>query len=220
VCDIAEMYLQVEIAPKDRPYFRFLWRDMDDSRVPDVYEFSRIVFGVNCSPFLAQRVIQEHARCNADEFPLAAETVLKSTYMDDSLDSVPSHSDGVKLYQQLSELLKRANMYARKWLSNSEVVLSHIPAEEQATEMKIEETELHGAKTLGILWLARDHVFTFHFKPVDDDFVYTKRNVLKKVVSLFDPLGFLSPYIIRVKILLQMMWSCGLDWDEQLDSIC
>jgi len=47
VCDITEVYLQVEIAPKDRPYFRFLWRDMDGSRVPDVYEFSRIVLGVN-----------------------------------------------------------------------------------------------------------------------------------------------------------------------------
>ena len=111
-------------------------------------------------------------------------------------------------------------MYARKWLPNSEVVLSHIPAEDQATEMKIEETELHGAKTLGILLLARDDVFTFHFKPVDDDFVYTKRNVLTKVALLFDPLGFLLPYTIRAKILLQMMWSCGLDWDEQLDSIC
>ena len=103
------------------------------------------------SPFLAQLVIQGHARSNADEFPLTAETILKSKYMDDSLDSVSSHSDGVKLYQQLSELLKRANMYARKWLPNSEVVLSHIPAEDQATEMKIEETELHDAKTLGIV---------------------------------------------------------------------
>jgi len=70
-----------------------------------------------------------------------------------------------------------------------------------------------------VLWLARDDVFTFHFKPVDDDFVYTKWNVLKKVASLFDPFGFLSPYTIRAKILLQMMWSCGLDWDEQLDSL-
>ena len=103
VCDITEVYLQVEIAPKDRPYFRFLWHDMDGSRVPDV--FSRIAFSVTCSSFLAQLVIQKHARSNADEFPLAVETVLKSTYMDDSLDSVPSHSDGVKLYQQLSETL-------------------------------------------------------------------------------------------------------------------
>lgn len=44
-CDIKEMYLQVEIEEEDRPYFRILWRDLDSSREPDVYEFSRVVFG-------------------------------------------------------------------------------------------------------------------------------------------------------------------------------
>ena len=56
VCDIAEMYLSIRIAPTDRPYHRFLWRGMDSSRHPDVFEFNRVVFGVNSSPFLAQYV--------------------------------------------------------------------------------------------------------------------------------------------------------------------
>ena len=34
---------------------------------------------------------------------------------------------------------------------------------------------------------------------------------------LFDPLGFLAPYVIRAKILLQEMWISGLDWDDPLD---
>jgi len=82
------MYLQVEIAAKDRRFSRFLWRNLEIDRPPDVYEFSRVVFGVNCSPFLAQFVAQNHAKKLSAEFPEAAETVLKSTYMDDSMDSV------------------------------------------------------------------------------------------------------------------------------------
>ena len=35
VCDVAEMYLQVELAERDKKYVRFLWRDMDQSRSPD-----------------------------------------------------------------------------------------------------------------------------------------------------------------------------------------
>lgn len=35
-CDTKEMYLQVEIEEKDRPYFRILRRDLDSSREPDV----------------------------------------------------------------------------------------------------------------------------------------------------------------------------------------
>ncbi|XP_074612232.1 uncharacterized protein LOC141866597 [Acropora palmata] len=61
VCDIAEMYPRIEIAPEDRPFHRFLWRDLDQQKVPEEYEFSRAVFGVNSSPFLAQFITQHHA---------------------------------------------------------------------------------------------------------------------------------------------------------------
>ena len=46
VCDIAEMYLRIGIAAEDKPYHRFLWRGIDQSRQPDVYEFDRVVFGL------------------------------------------------------------------------------------------------------------------------------------------------------------------------------
>ena len=216
-CDIAEMYLQIEIAPKDRPYFCFMWRGIDRSRPPDIYEFSRVVFGVNCSPFLAQFVVQEHAKCHEAEFFVASETVLKSTYMDDSMDSVASPDEGIQLYQQLSQLLLKANMCARKWLSNSVEVMNSIPVEDQASEMKIDDRSC-GVKTLGVLWLAHKDVFNFVAKPVDEQFKYTKRNVLKKVAAIFDPLGFISPYIVRAKILLQLMWIDGVDWDDPLSS--
>ena len=29
VCGISEMYLRIEVAPKDRPYLRFLWRSLE-----------------------------------------------------------------------------------------------------------------------------------------------------------------------------------------------
>ena len=85
-CDIKEMYLQVEIEQRDCPYFRLLWRDLDSSCEPDIYELSRVVFGKNSAPMEAQFVAQENARRHQDVYPSVAETVLKSTYMDDSID--------------------------------------------------------------------------------------------------------------------------------------
>ena len=131
VCDIAEMYLRIGISPKDQLYHRFLWRGIDQDRRPDVYEFDRVVFGMNSSPFLAQFVLQHHAKKNKPDFPLTAETIDKSTYMDDSMDSVQSEIQGTQLYHQLSALLSKAGMHARKWLSNSSKVLGEIPLEDR-----------------------------------------------------------------------------------------
>ena len=72
------------------------------------------MFGINSSPFQAQFVSQTHAEKHKDELPLASEAVSKSTYMDDSMDSVMD-SQGIKSYKQLDELWSKAAMHARKW---------------------------------------------------------------------------------------------------------
>ena len=97
VCDIAEMYLRIGISPSSRPFHRFLWREVDQSRPPDVYQFNSLVFGVNSCPYQAQFVSQKHARENKEHYPRAAETILESTYMDDSMDSSPSEEECIKL---------------------------------------------------------------------------------------------------------------------------
>ena len=83
----------------------------------------------------SQFVAQENARRNQDCYPLAAETVLKSTYMDDSNDSVENDEEGVELNRQLKALWGAANMQAQKWISNSPEVMEKIPAEERSTEI-------------------------------------------------------------------------------------
>ena len=50
---------------------------------------------------------------------MAAETVLKSTYMDNSMDSMVDKSQGIKLYKELNQLWSKAGMQVQKWLSNS-----------------------------------------------------------------------------------------------------
>ena len=103
-CDIKEMYLQVEIAEGDHSMFRILWRDLDEAREPEVYEFNRVVFGKNAAPMESQIVAQENARRHLEEFLKTAETVLKSTYLDDSVDSVETDVEGIEWYQQLDAL--------------------------------------------------------------------------------------------------------------------
>lgn len=106
---------------------------MDQQRKPEEYEFNRVAFAINLSPFQAQFVSQTHAEKHKDELPLVAEALSKSTYMDDSMDSVLDDSQGIELYKQLDELWSKAGMHARKWLSSSSQVLEKIPIKDRAS---------------------------------------------------------------------------------------
>lgn len=49
----------------------------------------------------------------------------------------------------------------------------------------------------------------------------TKRSLLSDINSIYDPIGLISPILIKGKIFLQQLWSLKLDWDEVLsDDIC
>ena len=145
-------------------------------------------------------------------YPRAAETILKSTYMDDSMDSVMSEMEGIKLYKQLSELWQKAGMHAHKWLSNSWAILRAIPFEDRACQLELSEDNSLATKTLGIIWLAEEDVFIFKSKIIEKEFKPTKRNVLKKIATLW----ILSPFIIRAKMIMQEIWIAGTGWDDLL----
>ena len=188
VGDISEMYLQVKIKEEDRSMFRFLWRYFDEKKSPVIHEFTRIMFGMNAAPFVVQYVVRHNAEKHQTEYPLAAETVLGNL----------------------------CGMKPHKWLSNSRKVLGRIPIEERAKKIDIKDNILPSTKTLGIVWMAEEDTFTFLSNNVHDDFNYTKRNFLKKISTLFDPLGLLAPFTIRSKLLMQETWRAGIDWDEKV----
>ncbi|XP_055527972.1 uncharacterized protein LOC129720515 [Wyeomyia smithii] len=39
-------------------------------------------------------------------------------------------------------------------------------------------------------------------------------------MSFFDPLGYLSPFTIHGRIIVQHLWRSGCDWDETINDEC
>ena len=175
---------------------------MDQNCLP--YEFNRLVFGVNCYPFLAQFVGQNHGQNNKIKAPRAAETRLKSTYMDDSVDSVMNQDEALQLYKDLTMLWQSAGMHPRKWISNSAEVMEEIPIDDRASKVNLLEEHLPNVKTSEVQWLPEEDQFSFEISPHQcDGSLLTKRSILSRITTLFDPLGFLALYCIRGKMLLQ-----------------
>ena len=47
----------------------------------------------------------------------------------------------------------------------------------------------------------------------------TKREVLKTVAKIFDPLGLVTPVTFYGKVFFQELWKAGLSWDEPLSEL-
>ncbi|XP_064633635.1 uncharacterized protein LOC135491592 [Lineus longissimus] len=212
------MFLRVEMDPASRKYHRFLWRDMDDTKPIDVYEYNRLVFGNTASPYLSQKVLRTHAWRNVDEYPRGAEAVLRSMYVDDLSDSEDNTARAIALRKEVTELLGTAGFGIQKWISNNIAVLADVPEDERATAVSIDDNELPSVKTLGLMWDAEANQYVFIVK-VPTMTTMTKRTVFSASASLFDPVNFLAPYTVRARMLMQETWTAGLQWDDPLPKI-
>lgn len=69
-------------------------------------------------------------------------------------------------------------------------------------------------RALGVQWnISSD---TFGFSIIIKDRPATRRGILSVVSSVYDPLGFIAPFIRPAKILLQELCKKKLDWDDKI----
>ena len=75
-------------------------------------------------------------------------------------------------------------------------------------------------KALGVSWDLISDCFRFNApkESVSSHDPLTKRSLLSLASRMFDPIGLISPFTVRAKILFQELWRRGLEWDDPLDS--
>ncbi|XP_064458877.1 uncharacterized protein LOC135369146 [Ornithodoros turicata] len=225
--DIEKAFLQVQVREKDRDVFRYIWFEQQpdcgtyvgDSEGLQTLRMTRVPFGATSSPFLLSATIQHHLNGIDGNLKATAEKLRKSFYVDDLVTGVDSEEEARKLYEDTMLIMKAAGMNLRKWTSNSvnlQVMFDGgLSCEATSSVSEI----LSPQKILGVSWdKARDllqvslkSLFTFLLETGD-----TKRFVLQASSRVFDPLGFMSPFTIRVKRLFQQLWIDGVEWDAKL----
>ncbi len=143
------------------------------------------------------------------------DTVLCNFYVNDCLRSVASKQEAVKLYQDLKAICQTGGFRLTKWMSNNQDVLSSIPQEDRATEVKdldFDQDSLAIERALGVQWCIRSDQFKFHVniqqKPL------TRRGILSMMSSVYDPLGMLSPILLPAKNILQELCRLRTGWDD------
>ncbi|KAL0822662.1 hypothetical protein ABMA28_004686 [Loxostege sticticalis] len=220
--DIKDMFLRVKVHPEDQQAFRFLWRSSPKEPVR-TYVMTSLIFGANCSPFVAQFVKNKNAKRFESTMPAAVDAIVNSHYMDDYKDSLPDISSAIEMVKNVTDIHKSGGFEIRNWTSNSAEVLDSIPKEALgpvAVRFKIDE-QLQGERILGLIWYPKEDELGFDvsLKRIPESVIQgkqkpTKRLMLRVIMSVFDVLGFLSPFTIQGRIMLQDTWRLNVGWDD------
>lgn len=215
-CDAERMFHQFRVPNDQRDFLRFLWYD-EDGNVKS-YRMKVHLFGAKSSPGCATYDL--HALCGDPTKRHSEEPVRRfiqeDFYVDDGLTSVKTPQEAIDLVSQATDICKSGNLWLHKFASNSKELLESLPTTERCIQ------DIHTLdpdadanpleRTLGITWAVKPDSFMFVTKLKDN--LDTRRRILSSIASIYDPLGSISPYILRGKQILQQMCRTLTGWDD------
>ena len=199
--------------------------------------FSRLTFGIRPSPAILGATIQHHLETHKKQEPEIAEHLKKSFYVDDLVSGAETDESALQIYHGAKQIMMKGGFNLRKWSSNSSKLIASIEAfESNETKNSVQDdssfakttiakestpTEPTQVKVLGMAWDTAEDTFLFNFTELIEyakSLPVTKRSLLKWSSKIFDPLGLLSPFTIKLKILFKVMCLDKLDWDSELEN--
>ena len=218
VSDISKMYRQIWVHPDDRKFQKIFWRFNKREPVKE-YLLNTVTYGVVSAPYLAIRCLKQIALDNVEVFPESAATISNDFYMDDLLSGADSIAEAQQRIGEISALMESCGFPLKKWASNKVKAIENVAKEDRVDQyLEFKEDLDHTIKTLGIAWNFSGD--TFKISVVDNPpEKLTKRTLLSYVAKIFDPQGWLTPVLIRAKLLVQELWQDKLDWDRVVEEI-
>lgn len=147
--------------------------------------------------------------------------------MDDAFDSQPTIERATKVAQDAIDIMKEISFDLIGFQSNNSEILKKLPfsnVREELVSFDPDKCNDYITKVLGMYWNRQRDEFKYqvNFEVVPqhhsgENYCPTKREVLRIVMKIFDPLGLLSYYTIRGKIIMQEVWRDGTGWDVKID---
>ncbi|XP_044597582.1 uncharacterized protein LOC123274157 [Cotesia glomerata] len=209
--DVEKMFRQILIHPDDRKFQRILW--IDNNSQSQEFELTTVTYGTTSAPYLSGRTLRQLLLDEGHDFPLAAEPIERGSYVDDITGGADDLDSLNAIAKQVEEMCLRGCFPLAKWKSNHpdffKINLSYQPGSEY------HEFNESSSKILGLAWQCAPDLLKFTGQSSQKAAI-TKRTILSETAQLFDPLGLISPVIVRAKILMQDLWQQKVGWDDTL----
>ena len=218
LADIEKAFLSIGVKEEDRDALRFLWTEDPHDENANIrhMRFARVCFGIISSMALLDNTISHHLELHREESPDVVKKIVDSLYVDDLSGDGDNMENCLELYTTSKEIFKEAGMNIRKWKTNDPELKKLISERENLEEVKEENI----TKVLGIPWNTSTDELQFNTPAVEfqQDAIVTRRTLLRFTASIFDPLGMLSPAVLKLKVLFQKSCKETKDWDIKLSS--
>lgn len=200
--DIEKAFLQISLNESDCDYLKFLWWENFDLKSMRVLQHRRLVFGLNCSPFILGAVINHHLENCPSEYSKIADVLRKSFYVDNCVTSLDSYEELQEFVKKSTILMSTAKFNLRDWkyTSHKKVLMNM------------------NTGVLGLRWDTSSDMLYCDLQNIEMPTQITRRTILSSVHRIFDPIGFTCPTIIVPKILLQESWRSKSSWDDEVSS--
>ena len=182
--DVEAMFYQMKVPKLDIGSFRFLWAEnpLQNQRT-DTFQMKVHMFVTMEPPCCTNYALKSFGRDNRTESSLATvETIIKSFYADDLLKSVSTNQEAINLVW---------SNWQKQW--HGVGLLWRVKDEDESESFFLENSN---ERTLGVNWNLYKDANLFSQITVESS-QCTKRNISKVVASIFDPLRFISPFVVR-----------------------
>ncbi|XP_049872391.1 uncharacterized protein LOC126371185 isoform X4 [Pectinophora gossypiella] len=202
IADIAKAFLQISVSKNDRKYLKFLWwKDFEMQQEVVTYQHNRVMFGVNCSPFLLAATINFHLDNCGNKYRETVQKLKESFYVDNCTASFDTITQRDNFISQSREIMAMAKFDLRGWVTAPERM-----------EGAVKDTHV-----LGLTWNTEEDTLCCNINSNENyKGKITKRYLLSVTQQIFDPLGIVCPATVVPKRLLQKVWKRKFDWDEEI----
>lgn len=212
--DIEKMYRQIWVHPNDRDYQRIVWRQNPNDELCH-YRLNTVTYGTASAPYLAVKTLQQLAKDESNQFPMASHIALNDFYVDDLISGADDILSARMLQLEIIQLMRAGGMNLRKWSSNHNELLAQVPLSDRECQFPLSIQQNNTVKALGITWNPANEGFDLKFL-LTESICTTKRQLLYIVSRLFDPIGWLAPVTLIPKLLFQKIWLAKIGWDDKL----
>ena len=176
------------------------------------------VFGDISLPSCSNFVLKKTAADNVNKYGEEASSILRWNFYVDMLKSFPSTKIAVGMIRKVKLLCKEGGFNLTKFSCNHIEVLKSVPEEYRKDGVKDKDLNLGilpEDKALGVKWNIQEDTLGFIIKMGDKP--TTRCGLLAALSSVYDPLGFGAPFLLKGRLIIQRLCRNNLKWDEPTD---